>query len=128
MILAYNTVNYSGLTLGYSYYSDLKNDFAKIKGVTVSPTLIPYVGLDWGLLFPTGTPFVAGKSIAKVGVGYENPISFNMSYTQDGGFSSSVAAKGNFTYQYSLIDFWTDKLSDSSWIPIYNETIPFQGA
>lgn len=119
MLVSYNTAasansdaaltgdNTSKWRISTSAYFDYSfDDFAAVQGLTVSPSLIPYVDMSVGLDAPKGSPwpFSEGASLYRVAVGYENPLSINLNYPKDGAGSQTLSSSGNVTFQAGVLE------------------------
>jgi hypothetical protein len=65
MLMTYNTKSKSGGTqFGFNAYPDYSfGDFPKLTGVSITPTLTPYVTAGYGLFLPDSLPVVGGWSL-----------------------------------------------------------------
>lgn len=113
--------------VGEAAYFDYDfSDFAAVQGLTISPSLIPYVDMSVGLDAPKGSPWPLseGASIYRVAVGYENPLSLNLNYPRNGEPSQNFSAGGNLTLQAGILEGLgipaAKKLTYKTVYPIYS--------
>ncbi len=80
MLFTYNTqADPNGVELGFNAYADIDySDFTKITGVSITPTLTPYVTASYGVFAPDAYWLIGGLSLFKLSLGYENPVSLTI--------------------------------------------------
>lgn len=122
MLVTLNTVGNSGLGFGFDSYGPTLDyaDFEKVQGVTISPSITPSVELAWGYMVPDSAPsWVAGKSLAKLAVGYENPVSVNLALASGKDPSLTLGSEGNVTFSAGVLDFVTSSLTYKTTFEVY---------
>ena len=112
MLMTYNTKSKSGgVQFGFNAYRDISyGDFAKINGVSITPTLTPYVNAGYGLFLPDNLPYVGGWSLFKLSLGYENPVSATLTASTS-QTSIKLDSKGYVNVHAGLLEKVTDALS-----------------
>jgi hypothetical protein len=138
MLFTYNTQSKpKGVQLGFSAYPDLDaSDFTSLTGVTVTPTLTPYVTASYGIMVPDTTPLIGGWSLFKISLGYENPVSASVcadykaqcpTATAETGSNLSLTldSEGYITASAGLLDGVTDKLTWSGKYQVYDVSTTF---
>lgn len=121
MLLTFNTVNSSGFGFGFDSYGPTLDyaDFASIQGLSISPSLTPYVELKWGLIVPASVPVINGKSLASIGIGYENPVAVNLDLAKGKDPSLTLVSKGDVTFSAGLLGDLTSSLTYKTTVPVY---------
>jgi len=76
-VATFNTVAKPGsFQFGFNWSPDISAaDFYQVSGLSVTGIVNPYAKFSYGLFLPQDWPLVGGWSLAKVSLGYENPIS-----------------------------------------------------
>ena len=124
-LVTYNTDAFQGLQFGYDWYSDIDfSDFTSIQGVTIEPSLTPSVTGTYGLFTPENTPIIGKKTIASVNLGYENPVSLDLTLAKGVDPSLTFKSSGTLTYGAGILQVLTDSLSFSDDLEIYSYESP----
>jgi hypothetical protein len=120
LMITFNTDSFDGLAFGYARYFDLNyDDFQKINGVEIKPTLTPSISGKYGLLTPKGAPF-GQRTVAAVNLGYQNPVGLDFVLKKGADPSLKINSAGKLTYGAELLPDLTDALSFSDVLDIYN--------
>ena len=88
------------------------------------PTLTPSVTGSYGLFTPENTPIIGKKTIASVNLGYENPVSLDLTLAKGVDPSLTFNSTGTLTYGAGILQVLTDSLSFSDELEIYSYTSP----
>jgi hypothetical protein len=128
VLLTWNTNgDPKGIQLGYNYYPDVDySDFTKLTGVSVTPTVTPYVTGTYGIFFPRDYWIIGGWSLFDVSLGYENPVSATFCADTanqcEGGTSTSVKlnSKGFVTTHVGVLESLTSILSWDGKFQVYD--------
>ncbi len=121
-LLSLNTGGESGVRIGSSDYLDLDvSAFLNYTGVTITPTLTPYLTASWGLFTPTTTPIIGKFSVAELKLRYDNPLTLKLQLAQ-GGNSLTIGSSGNLKYGAYFLPTITEALSYEQKIEIYKVT------
>ena len=124
-LVTFNTNAFQGLQFGFDWYKDIDfSDFTSIQGVTIVPTLTPSVTGSYGLFTPENTPIIGKKTIASVNLGYENPVSLDLTLAKGVDPSLTFNSTGTLTYGAGILQVLTDSLSFSDELEIYSYTSP----
>ena len=92
--------------------------------LTASAGVTPSLNINWGLTAPSNVPFVGGDSLVGVGVGYSNPVSFNVTIPNLTAPDPqlSVTSAGILNVNAGLLPSITSLLSWSDTIQLYSFT------
>ncbi|MCB1264365.1 MAG: hypothetical protein KDB56_07200, partial [Mycobacterium sp.] len=125
LLVTYNTNTFGGLQFGFDWYKDIDfSDFTSIQGVTIEPSLTPSVTGTYGLFTPENTPIIGKKTIASVNLGYENPVSLDLTLAKGVDPSLTFKSSGTLTYGAGILQVLTDSLSFSDDLEIYSYESP----
>lgn len=122
MLFTFNTEENPGwVELGFNAYPDVDySDFMNLTGISVTPTVTPYVTATYGFFLPDDLPLVGGLSLFDVALGYENPMSATIAVTESDGASLTLDAQGYITAHAGILDTLTDWLTWEDRFQVYD--------
>ena len=96
--------------------------------LTVTPYVTPYIEASYGLYTPPSTPLIGKWSIIDVGLGYQNPVSFNLTAPLNhlSDLQMSITSQGFITAGAHILPKVTSSLSWDSKLQVYSVTNEIQ--
>jgi hypothetical protein len=122
MLFTFNTQSsQDDVQFGFNAYPDIEySDFKKVSGISVTPTVTPYITTSYGLFAPDSYPIIGGWSLFKLSGGFENPVSATLAYDTNRGGSVTLKSTGYLTAHAGILEAITDLISWDGKAKVYD--------